>query len=144
MNTESLAASLFQQLQQGQGLQQVSQQLGLDSGGSLSERLSYRLTLNQQAGNGWVDRTASRSLALSAALFRNERQNYKVADPNNPDNPSGTQQLDGKARVDGIALGVAGNLTRAWSIFANYTYLKTYGDYGAATGSTPCARRARV
>lgn len=35
---------------------------------SLSERLSYRLTLNQQAGNGWVDRTASRSLALSAAL----------------------------------------------------------------------------
>ena len=31
MNTESLAATLFQQLQQGQGLQQVSQQLGLDS-----------------------------------------------------------------------------------------------------------------
>ena len=30
MNTESLAASLFQQLQQGQGLQQVSQQLGID------------------------------------------------------------------------------------------------------------------
>ena len=44
------------------------QQLGLDSGGSLSERLSYRVTLNQQAGNGWVDRTDSRSLALSAAL----------------------------------------------------------------------------
>lgn len=44
------------------------QQLGLDSGGSLSERLSYRLTLNQQGGNGWVDRTPSRSLALSAAL----------------------------------------------------------------------------
>jgi len=32
VNTESLAASLFQQLQQGQGLQQVSQQLGLDRG----------------------------------------------------------------------------------------------------------------
>jgi len=30
VNTESLAASLFQQLQQGQGLQQVSQQLGMD------------------------------------------------------------------------------------------------------------------
>ncbi|NBK37225.1 TonB-dependent receptor [Pseudomonas soli] len=44
------------------------QQLGLDSGGSLSERLSYRATLNQQAGNGWVDRTASRSLAFSGAL----------------------------------------------------------------------------
>ncbi|WP_194788400.1 TonB-dependent receptor [Pseudomonas sp. UFMG81] len=44
------------------------QQLGLDSGGSLSERLSYRVTLNQQQGNGWVDRTDSRNLALSAAL----------------------------------------------------------------------------
>ncbi|MCX5507120.1 TonB-dependent receptor [Pseudomonas sp. BJa3] len=44
------------------------QQLGLDSGGSLSERLSYRATLNQQAGNGWVDRTDSRSLAFSGAL----------------------------------------------------------------------------
>lgn len=30
MNNASLAASLFQQLQQGQGLQQVSQQLGID------------------------------------------------------------------------------------------------------------------
>ncbi|MGE7990680.1 TonB-dependent receptor [Pseudomonas sp. NPDC089554] len=44
------------------------QQLGLDSGGSLSERLSYRVTLNKQEANGWVDRTDSRSLALSAAL----------------------------------------------------------------------------
>ncbi|MGH8484749.1 MAG: TonB-dependent receptor, partial [Pseudomonas sp.] len=44
------------------------QQLGLDSGGSLSERLSYRLTLNQQQSNGWVDRGDSKSLAMSAAL----------------------------------------------------------------------------
>lgn len=32
VNNASLAASLFQQLQQGQGLQQVSQQLGIDPG----------------------------------------------------------------------------------------------------------------
>ncbi|MCO7595699.1 MULTISPECIES: TonB-dependent receptor [Pseudomonas] len=44
------------------------QQLGLDSGGSLSERLSYRVTLNTQQGNVWVDRGDSRNLALSAAL----------------------------------------------------------------------------
>ncbi len=31
MNTSSLAASLFQQLQQGEGLQQVAQKLGLDT-----------------------------------------------------------------------------------------------------------------
>lgn len=44
------------------------QQVGLDSGGSLSDTLSYRLTLNQQSSNGWTDRGDSRSLALSAAL----------------------------------------------------------------------------
>ncbi|MGV6397529.1 TonB-dependent receptor [Pseudomonas caspiana] len=44
------------------------QQLGLDSGGSLSDTLSYRLTLNQEQSNGWVDNGNSRSLALSAAL----------------------------------------------------------------------------
>ncbi|MFP6847705.1 MAG: TonB-dependent receptor [Pseudomonas sp.] len=43
-------------------------QAALDSGGSLSDALSYRVTLNQQASNGWVDHGDSESLALSAAL----------------------------------------------------------------------------
>jgi iron complex outermembrane receptor protein len=43
-------------------------QSALDSGGSLSDSLSYRVTLNRQASNGWVDRGASASLALGAAL----------------------------------------------------------------------------
>lgn len=61
-------------------------------------------------------------LALTAALFRNERQNYRVADPD-PANLSGEQSLDGKARVDGLALGVAGHITREWAVYANYTWL---------------------
>ncbi|MBD9481525.1 TonB-dependent receptor [Pseudomonas sp. PDM14] len=40
----------------------------LDSGGSLSDSLSYRFNINQQASNGWVDRGDSESLAISAAL----------------------------------------------------------------------------
>ncbi|MDD0977549.1 TonB-dependent receptor [Pseudomonas fontis] len=44
------------------------EQLGLDSGGSLTDTLSYRLTLNQQQSNGWIERGESRSLAMSAAL----------------------------------------------------------------------------
>ena len=32
---------------------------------------------------------------------------------------------DGRSRVDGIALGASGNLTKQWTIFANYTYLKS-------------------
>ena len=47
-------------------------------------------------------------LALTAAMFRNERENYRVADPD-PTNLTGEQQLDGKARVDGVTLGAVGD-----------------------------------
>jgi len=60
-------------------------------------------------------------LLLTAALFRTDRDSYRVPsnDPTIPD-----QQLDGHSRVDGIALGATGHFTPAWSITANYTYLK--------------------
>jgi catecholate siderophore receptor len=56
-------------------------------------------------------------LLLTAALFRTDRDSYRVAsnDPTIPD-----QQLDGHSRVDGIALGATGHFTPAWSITANY------------------------
>jgi catecholate siderophore receptor len=59
---------------------------------------------------------------LTISAFRNERDQYKVAslDPTVPD-----QQLDGKSRVDGITLGAAGNITKRWSVNANYSYLKS-------------------
>jgi catecholate siderophore receptor len=63
-----------------------------------------------------------RRLQLTAALFRNERSNFRVPS-NDPAQPAALQVVDGRARVDGIALGASGNLTRRWSIFANYTYL---------------------
>ena len=43
-------------------------QMALDSGGSLTDTLSYRLNLNKQASNGWVDRGDSQSLAISGSL----------------------------------------------------------------------------
>lgn len=63
-----------------------------------------------------------RRLELTAALFRNERTNFRVPS-NDPTLPAGLQVLDGKSRVDGIALGASGNITPNWTIFANYTYL---------------------
>jgi catecholate siderophore receptor len=58
-------------------------------------------------------------LALTGALFRNERDHYRVAtgDPLQP------FSLDGEARVTGAMLGAAGRISRNWSLFANYTYL---------------------
>ncbi|EUB87572.1 TonB-dependent receptor [Pseudomonas sp. GM30] len=45
-----------------------SQQQAFDSGGSLSDTLSYRLNLNRLRSNGWVDRGDSSSDFISAAL----------------------------------------------------------------------------
>lgn len=59
-------------------------------------------------------------LSLSGAIFRNERTNFRV-DSGDPTLPA--QQLDGRSRVDGVALGVSGQVTERWAVFANYTYL---------------------
>lgn len=77
--------------------------------------------INYELGVKWE--LLDQRVALNAAIFRNERENYRVNDPNNPENPSGQQALDGKARVDGVILGVSGNLMRNWAVYANYTYL---------------------
>ena len=80
-------------------------------------------------------------LSLTSALFDTERSNYKVADPGNPSNPSGAQTLDGSARVYGVELGLAGLITRNWSIFANLTaqrskVLQGASDFVAAGGAS--------
>ncbi|TCP37105.1 TonB-dependent receptor [Sphingomonas sp. BK235] len=63
----------------------------------------------------------ARKLELTAAVFRNERTNYRIPS-NDPALPT-IQVLDGRSRVNGIALGISGSITPAWTIFANYTYL---------------------
>lgn len=89
-----------------------------------------------------------RRLELTAAVFRNERTNFRVAS-NDPALPTATQVLDGHARVDGIALGASGNITRAWTIFANYTYLdgkilQSVSDRCLANPSTACGNSTGV
>lgn len=62
------------------------------------------------------------ALSVTGSIFRNDRTNFKVA-TNDPSDLSGSQSLNGKARVDGIALGLTGAITDHWKIYANYTYL---------------------
>jgi catecholate siderophore receptor len=73
-------------------------------------------------------------LLLSASLFKNVRDQYKVAtgDPLEPE-----QQLDGKARVNGIALSAVGQITHDWNITANYTYLDSQVIRSIALNSPP-------
>lgn len=61
-------------------------------------------------------------LSLTASVFRNNRSNYRVPSIDPTVVP---QQLNGSARVDGVALGIAGKITPEWSVFTNYTYLKS-------------------
>ncbi|TWI00298.1 catecholate siderophore receptor [Luteimonas cucumeris] len=102
--------------------------------------------VNIELGTKW--QVLGDRLALTAAVFRNERENYRVADPD-PANLSGEQSLDGRARVDGIALGAAGQITRAWSVFANYTYLdsevlSSVSDYCLSNpGAAGCGNSAQ-
>lgn len=60
-------------------------------------------------------------LLLTFAAFRNERDQYKVPSADPILEPE--QQLDGRSRVNGIALGATGQISDAWSITANYTWL---------------------
>jgi len=89
-----------------------------------------------------------RRLQLTAALFRNERSNFRVPS-NDPINPT-LQVVDGRSRVDGLALGVSGNITPEWQIFANYTYLdsevlQSVSDFCLANpGSAGCANSAAI
>jgi len=76
--------------------------------------------VNYELGTKWD--LLEEQLAFTAALFRTDRRNYLVAsgDPAVPQ-----QQLDGKARVDGVQFGITGNITREWSVFANYAHLRS-------------------
>lgn len=73
---------------------------------------------NYEIGLKWD--LADARVSVNAAVFRNDRTNYKVTstDPTVP-----SQVLDGSARVDGVALGAVGAITDEWQLFANYTYL---------------------
>jgi len=72
-------------------------------------------------------------LLLTFAAFRNERDQYKVASADPILEPE--QQLDGRSRVNGIALGAVGQISDAWSITANYTYLDSEILQNAANGA---------
>ncbi len=87
-------------------------------------------------------------LQATAAFFRNERTNFRVAS-NDPAQAAGLQVLDGRSRVDGIALGLSGNITSAWSVFANYTYLdgsvlQSVSNACLASPSTACVNSATI
>lgn len=58
-------------------------------------------------------------LSITAALFRTEKTNARTADPADPT----AFELSGEQVVQGAELGIAGQITDNWRVFAGYTYL---------------------
>lgn len=59
-----------------------------------------------------------KQLSLTAAVFRNETTNARVRDPN-----TSLAAMSGEKVVNGLELGFAGRLTKAWDIFGGYTFM---------------------
>lgn len=77
------------------------QQQALDSGGSLSDTLNYRLNLNRERSNGWIDRGDSSGDFVSAALRWQARDDLAFTlahdyGDQNPMNYFGTPLIDGR------------------------------------------------
>ncbi|MCM2288247.1 MAG: TonB-dependent siderophore receptor [Sulfuritalea sp.] len=94
-------------------------------------QLAPETAKNYEAGVRW---DLLPKLTLSAAAFRTDRDDVKVADPNNP----GLLILAGQQRTDGVELGLQGEVTKNWDIYAGYANL----DGRIVKGTTiPAGRR---
>ncbi|PWB34889.1 TonB-dependent siderophore receptor [Pseudomonas sp. SDI] len=84
---------------------------------TLQSALEPETTKNYELGTKW-DLFHNR-VALTAAIFRTEKENTRVLVANN------TYENSGTTRVDGIELGASGKITDQWQVFAGYSYLKS-------------------
>ena len=81
-------------------------------------------------------------VAVTAALFRLEKENARVPDPNNP----GFNTLEGTQRVDGFSFNVVGQLSENWKLMAGYAFLDSKvvkSATGAAAAGTPLVNTPR-
>jgi catecholate siderophore receptor len=91
--------------------------------------------INYEVGARW---DVLPKLTLTAAVFRLDRDNVKAADPTNP----GFFVRTGEQRTEGAELGLQGDVTRNWQVFAGYAYLD--GRITKATGSPVVAAGRKI
>ena len=79
-------------------------------------RLGPEETRSLEVGSKW-EVGANHGLLLSAALFRNEKINARTTDE------SGNLVLSGNQEVDGLEIGVSGQLTDSLSLFGGWAWM---------------------
>ena len=78
--------------------------------------LAPEMAKNYEIGGRW---DLLPKLTLSAALFRLDRDDVRSPDPLNP----GFFVKTGQQRTEGVEIGLQGEITRTWQIFAGYAHL---------------------
>ena len=90
---------------------------------------------NREVGLKW---DLNERLSVTAAVYRLDRTNVAITNPNDP---AQSLLVDGQ-RVQGVELGLAGQVTDAWQVMAGYAYqdseMQTPGaQQGNALGQVP-------
>lgn len=94
--------------------------LTLSTSGTASNNLDLAPETNRAIELGTKWDVLDEHLALTAALFRIEKTNARTRDAG----ALGTViALDGEQVVDGVELGISGNLSRQWQVIAGTTHL---------------------
>lgn len=115
----------------------------LDSGRAMSNRnamLKPEENRSLELGVKWE--LAGGMLAVDGALFRIEKTNARVPDPDIP----AFNMLAGLQRVDGVSVSVSGNASRRLALNGGYMYLdseEVQGAPGAANRGRPLVQAAK-
>lgn len=109
----------------------------LPSGEQLSlapttQDLAPEKSVNYEIGARW---DLAPGLTLSAAVYRTERENVRVADPVN----LGQFLRTGEQRAEGIEIGLQGQVLPWWSVFGGYSHMdaKVTKPVSTGTNATP-------
>lgn len=94
--------------------------------------LAPEKSINYEVGARW---DLAQAVTMSAAVFRNNREDVRAADPANP----GFFVQTGEQRTEGIELGLQGDVTPWWQVFAGVAKLDA--EITKTTSSAPEGRK---
>ncbi|TAM00789.1 MAG: TonB-dependent siderophore receptor [Paraburkholderia sp.] len=101
----------------GEGSEGQSLTPGRGGVGANADQMAPEKNRSIEFGTKWD--VLNNKLSLTSALFQIDTTNARVTLPNNE------YAMVGNKRVQGVELGVAGQLTNAWQVFGGYTYMKS-------------------
>ncbi|MDR2877110.1 MAG: TonB-dependent siderophore receptor [Chromatiales bacterium] len=92
-------------------------QLSADGTSANNTRLAPEKSRSLELGTKWE--VLDNRLSLNAAIFRTEKTNARTRDSAN----NLPFVLDGKQIVDGVEIGISGNITQEWQVFAGAAWM---------------------